>query len=404
MEKKKNVPVLRFPEFSGDWEKKKLGDISEKINSGKTPLGGESVYTEQGILFIRSQNVFDNKLSYENSTFIPEEINNTMKNSIVKPKDILLNITGASLGRSCVLPENFTTGNVNQHVCIVRIDKNNEPLFIQPIFASEKGQNLFISLQTGSGREGLNFQNISKISFYYPTHLEQQKVASFLLTVENKLQALKKKKTLLEQYKKGMMQKIFSQELRFKDDSGAAFPKWEKKKLGEVVKLENRKYNPEKENNSVKCIELEHLASETGQILGFVDGKNSGSIKNRFKKGDVLFGKLRPYLKKYLFAPFDGVCSSEIWVLTGKQITNEFLYFIVQSNKFIDLTSISSGSKMPRADWNIVSDGLFNIPSLPEQTKIANFLSAIDDKINLCNTQIEKTEQWKKGLLQKMFV
>ena len=210
MEKQKNIPKLRFPEFMEKWEKKELGEIAEKINSGKTPLGGESVYTEDGILFIRSQNVFDNKLSYENSTFIPVEINNTMKNSIVKPKDILLNITGATLGRSFVVLVNFMVGNVNQHVCIIRIDKNNEPFFIQPIFASEKGQNLFICLQTGSGREGLNFQSIRKISLYFPILPEQQKIASFLTSVNDKLQALKKKKILLEQYKKRVLQKIFS--------------------------------------------------------------------------------------------------------------------------------------------------------------------------------------------------
>ena len=95
-----NIPKLRFPEFSGGWDKKKLGEVSEKINSGKTPLGGESVYTESGVLFIRSQNVNNDRLELDNITFISELINAGMKNSIVKSNDILLNITGASLGRS----------------------------------------------------------------------------------------------------------------------------------------------------------------------------------------------------------------------------------------------------------------------------------------------------------------
>ncbi len=124
---------MRFKDDNGKefpkWEKKKLGEIAIKINSGKTPLGGESVYSNSGILFIRSQNVIDNKLSYEFSTFISCEINDTMKNSIVKPKDILLNITGGSSGRSCVVPKAFTIGNVNQHVCIIRMYDSNEPRF-----------------------------------------------------------------------------------------------------------------------------------------------------------------------------------------------------------------------------------------------------------------------------------
>lgn len=179
--------------------------------------------------------------------------------------------------------------------------------------------------------------------------------------------------------------------------------KWEVKKLGEIVDSKSKKFNPEKEKKSTKCIELEHLATETGQLLGYVEGLNSGSIKNKFDKGDVLFGKLRPYLKKYLKAPFDGVCSSEIWVLKGKNLSNDFLYFVVQTNTFIDLANISSGSKMPRADWNVVEDGSFSIPQLPEQTKIANFLTAIDEKIQALKQKKTLLEQYKKGIMQQIF-
>lgn len=234
MEKLKNIPSLRFPEFDGEWNLQKIGEITDKVNSGKTPLGGESVYVEKGVLFIRSQNVLDSKLSFENSTFITEAINNTMKNSVVKSNDILLNITGASLGRSCVVPNDFTIGNVNQHVCIIRLNKENNPYFLQPIFSSEKGQNIFTSLQTGSGREGLNFQSIRGMALSFPSLTEQTKIASFFTAVDYKLQALKQKKTLLELYKKGIMQKIFSQELRFKDDNGNEYPDWEETKVKDI--------------------------------------------------------------------------------------------------------------------------------------------------------------------------
>ncbi len=179
---------------------------------------------------------------------------------------------------------------------------------------------------------------------------------------------------------------------------------WVRKKLGDIATNKSGKYNPEKEKSFTKCIELEHLASESGQLLGYIDGSNSGSIKNKFEKGDVLFGKLRPYLKKYLQAPFDGVCSSEIWVLKGTGVSNDFLYRIVQTDNFIDLANQSSGSKMPRADWSVVENGVFFIPSLEEQTQIASYLSALDAKIQMVSTQIAQTETWKKGLLQKMFV
>lgn len=178
---------------------------------------------------------------------------------------------------------------------------------------------------------------------------------------------------------------------------------WEVKKLGEISTNKSKKYNPNNETNFIKCIELEHLSSETGQLLGFVDGSQSGSIKNVFQKGDVLFGKLRPYLKKYYQPNFDGVCSSEIWVLNGKEILNDFLYYLIQTNSFVDLANQSSGSKMPRADWSILENGLFSFPNSEEQQKIASFLSLIDERIQTQNKIIEQLETLIKGLSENLF-
>jgi len=178
---------------------------------------------------------------------------------------------------------------------------------------------------------------------------------------------------------------------------------WETKKLGEVATNKSEKYNPANETDFIKCIEMEHLTTDTGQLLGYIDGSTSGSIKNVFNEGDVLFGKLRPYLKKYLQAPFDGVCSSEIWVLKGKNISNDFLYRIVQTKLFIDLANQSSGSKMPRADWNVVESGSFSIPTPLEQKKISSFLALLDERIQTQNKIIEQLETLIKGLSEKIF-
>ena len=187
--------------------------------------------------------------------------------------------------------------------------------------------------------------------------------------------------------------------LRFKEFSGA----WEDSSIGDLINEKSAKFNPEKHGDKFKCIELEHLSQETGELLGYVNASNQKSIKNKFDKGDVLFGKLRPYLKKFLKAPFDGVCSTEIWVLKGKKLSNEFLYQFVQTEQFLTLTNISSGSKMPRADWGIVSSAVVPTPTLPEQTKIANFLTAIDEKIAQLSQTAQLLTDYKKGVMQQIF-
>jgi len=238
-----NAPRLRFNEFSGDWVANKLGEITLKVGSGSTPRGGDKVYQSHGIPFIRSQNVNNECLSLDNLIYIPENINAQMQGSVVQSDDILLNITGASIGRSCVVPSNFMIGNVNQHVCIIRLKADYYSRFFQPYLSSSRGQRSVLSFQVGSGREGLNFQAIRSFKIYVPVLEEQTKIANFLTAVDEKIAQLTQKCDLLAQYKKGVMQKIFSQELRFKDDDGKEFPEWDVIDLEQIafkVNLKNR--------------------------------------------------------------------------------------------------------------------------------------------------------------------
>ena len=196
-----------------------------------------------------------------------------------------------------------------------------------------------------------------------------------------------------------MSKNINVPKLRFKEFT----EDWEDKLFGEIATNKSKKYNPQKDKNSYKCIELEHLSSENGSLLGYIDSLSSESIKNMFNKNNVLFGKLRPYLKKYLLASFDGVCSSEIWVLNGIEVNNSFLYYIVQGEYFINLANQSSGSKMPRADWDNIANSIFFIPQKQEQEKIALFLSSVDTKIEQLTKKDELLQQYKKGVMQKIF-
>ena len=385
------VPQLRFREFEEEWRLKKIGDVAEKVNSGKTPLGGNSVYVEQGILFVRSQNVLDNKLSFENSTFITEKINSTMKNSVVKPKDILLNITGGSLGRSCVVPNNFTIGNVNQHVCIIRLNEKNDPYFLQPIFSSEKGQNTFISLQTGSGREGLNFQSIKGMILAFPNLKEQQKIASFLSAVDEKIQQLSRKKELLEQYKKGIMQQLFSGKLRFKDENGKDYPDWEEKKLSEVASKKSSNISA----NKIEDNYGDYIIYGASGILKKVDFYKEENDYVSIVKDGAGVGRL-------LYCKGKSSVLGTMEIISPKQGIDTYFLYCLLSN--IDFIKYITGSTIPHIYFKDYSSEVCEIPTLPEQQKIANFLSSIDDKIESTKQQITQTKTFKKGLLQQMFV
>ena len=136
--------------------------------------------------------------------------------------------------------------------------------------------------------------------------------------------------------------------------------------------------------------------------MGYIDSKEQQSVKNIFHKGEILFGKLRPYLKKYWMADFDGVCSTEFWVLNGKKVTNDYLFQLIQTNKFNQIANISSGSKMPRADWKYMSEIPFDIPPLKEQEKIAQILTTWDKAISKQKELIKAKEKLKKGLMQRL--
>lgn len=178
---------------------------------------------------------------------------------------------------------------------------------------------------------------------------------------------------------------------------------WSIDEFGKLALLSKKKYIPSP-NEHIKCIELEHFEKETGRINGYIDSAQQSSTKNYFKKGDVLYGKLRPYLKKYTLASFDGICSTEIWVLQGckEKLTNFYLYLIIQSNKFNIACNVSTGTHMPRADWEYVSSIPFILPPLPEQEKIAGILSCWDDGIEKLSALIEKKKIQKKALMQQL--
>jgi len=398
------VPKLRFKEFDENWTLNKIGDIASKVGSGSTPRGGAEAYTSEGIIFIRSQNVNNDRLLLNDVAYIPDEIHNKMSGSKVIANDILLNITGASIGRSCVVPSEFNEGNVNQHVCIIRTP-NDDPLFIQSFLSSDNGQNAIESKQVGSGREGLNFQAIRSIDLFLPQKKEQTKIATFLSAVDEKIIQLTQKHELVSQYKQGMMQKLFSQQIRFKADDGSEFGEWEEKNLGEIIKFYNGKghENNVDSNGEFLLINSKFISTDT-RVFKKVTACNQKVFNDCLVMvmSDVPNGKA---IAKVLHIA-DGskyALNQRIGMFVFSKL-NYPKFFQYQLNRHKYYLAFDSGVGQTNLKKEEVLSCPLLVPCLEEQTKIANFLSVIDQKIEVAAQQIEQAKQWKKGLLQQMFV
>jgi len=176
---------------------------------------------------------------------------------------------------------------------------------------------------------------------------------------------------------------------------------WKFLRFKEIADLGKERISPQNIAPGLACIELENISKETGQMIGITDPSKQSSQKNVFYKGNVLFGKLRPYLKKFLFCEFDGVCSSEIWVLSSKNgCQSKYLFYLIQTSQFIRVADQSSGTKMPRADWTNASKLVVPIPPIPEQAKMTEILSTWDRAIERVQRLIEAKQRQKKGMMQ----
>ena len=270
--------------------------------------------------------------------------------------------------------------------------KDEMPLFY--------GYNLLQHINYKPGGHARHWISIMQpISVLVPGLDEQKKVSAFLELVNRKIKKHHEILALLKKYKSGLLIAVFSREVQY--ESGGV---WENKTFADVAALGKGKYTPQP-NEILPCIELEHLEQQTGRILGYANSNEQHSVKTKFSKGDVLFGKLRPYLQKYALPEYDGVCSSEIWVLRpATDIDSTFLFYLVQSEAFLAAANISAGTKMPRAEWSKVSAERFFVPEIVEQRKIAGLFACLDRRINNLSSSLQELHQLKHALLQQLFI
>jgi len=180
---------------------------------------------------------------------------------------------------------------------------------------------------------------------------------------------------------------------------------WKEEKLENIFYIVKEVYKPSNEHQ-YKYVGLEHIEQGTLRLNGWGYSNSVQSNKYFFKKDDILFGKLRPYFRKVIKAPFDGVCSTDIWVCRAKKdFDQNFLFYFLANQEFIDTAnSTDEGTRMPRADWNYLKKTTWIIPPLPEQKAIAEVLSSLDDKIDLLTRQNKTLEDLAQAYFRKWFI
>ncbi|WP_432221774.1 restriction endonuclease subunit S [Flavobacterium sp. TMP13] len=378
-------PNLRFPEFSGEWEVEKVGALCDSIVPGRN----KPTNFEGNIPWITTPDIEHNGfITYSKKDLnISREEAKKVGSKIVPINSIIISCVG-ELGLSAITGKEII---INQQLHAFIPKEKIEYRFL--LYELNLKKKYMDTVATKTAVPYMNKENCNSIPINFPTLPEQTKIANFLTEVDKKLTALKQKKSLLEQYKKGVMQQIFSQELRFKDDNGNDFADWEEKMLGDCLDyVQPIKYlvSSTEYDNSYKTPVL--TAGKTF-ILGYTN-ETVGIFNENLPV--IIFDDFTTATQ---FVDFSFKAkSSAMKILKSKEGFNiKFMYETMQIMKY-ELGGHERHWISKFAPFYIL------IPSFKEQTKIANFLSAMDEKINHCQGQIEKTQVWKKGLLQQLFV
>lgn len=378
----------------GKWVKRKLGEVA-KTFTGLTYSPNQ--VSENGILVLRSSNIKDEQLCLEDNVFVSMDI---PERAIVHENDILICVRNGSrnlIGKSTFIPKEAEGMAFGAFMTILRSDLI-EPRLLLYIWQSNSIQRQ-VANNIGATINQITNTDFKNFDISYPSSLsEQRRIASILSSADKVIDSTQKLIAKYKQIKQGMMEDLL------KPKEG-----WKLVKLGEVCEPSSEKYNPLTENVFQYCIEMENINQESGTINGKSDIAKLLSLKTKFHKGDVLYGKLRPYLRKYWLADFDGACSTEIWVLkNAENIEKQFLFYLFQSEYINKIANLSSGTKMPRADWKFMREqNLYipyqnDIPDLSLQRRIASILSGIDKKIESEEKVLEKYKKIKKGLMEKL--
>lgn len=384
------------------WIYTRLGSLTTKVGSGSTPRGGETAYSLSGIPFIRSQNVNDNKLIESSLKYIDSKIHSKMNSTQVLANDLLLNITGASIGRSCVVPSNFKEGNVNQHVCIIRLKNNVDRKYIQLFLSSFAGQVSINRTQVGGNREGLNHQSVRSIKIPLPPLPEQKKIAEILSTWDEAIETTQNLISQLELRKKGLMQDLLTGKKRLPGFSGD----WEEVRLGDFL---------EKYSENTTCSDQYPVLTSSRRGLFFQEDYYTRQVASEDNTGYNIVPRgyfTYRHMSDDLIFKFNinhlcdfGIVSTLYPVFT----TNEGLldsYLLHELNEGISFKKYAlmqkQGGSRTYMYFKKLQSLKLKLPNIPEQQAIVDCVNTIQKVISSHTQKLTQLKTQKKGLMQQL--
>lgn len=404
----------------------RIKDLATKVGSGVTPKGGASVYQNNGIPLFRSQNVTNGGFLLDDIAYISEEIHKSMIGTRLMPNDVLLNITGASIGRCYYLPKNFKEGNVNQHVCIIRPKVNVViPAFLYYNLISAVGQQMIDVCQTGANREGLTKEDICNFEFDIPSLADQQRMVTYLDTkhseIDHQVSLLTSKRDAYLRLKKSIINHAVTRGLnpnvKMKDSGiewiGEVPEHWEVKRMKDICALSpNIKSCSEYEYGSylpMEGLRLDQIET-SDELVSTLQGKYTP-----FEDNDLLRMKVTPCFENGNIAIAKGLTngvgfgSSEIFVLRANKYNNiRFLFYMSLSSKFQDkaCATMCGVGGLKRISPLFMKTYIMAIPPSTEQNAIVTYLddkcAKIDTIVSNLDKQISRYGDLKRSLIDEV--
>ncbi|MDB1264560.1 restriction endonuclease subunit S [Bifidobacterium bifidum] len=406
MTEQAKVPAIRFAGFTDPWEQRKLGDVADiKTGPFGTLLHAED-YVDDGIPIVTTEHFKTGVLPKDKEGIpqVSEEDAKRLEQYRAKEGDILFSRVG-SVDANAQVFAGQDGWLFSGRVLRARPDLTLvSSAYLHYELETEEVKSSVISRAVGGTMASINTEILFQTPIFIPAKMtEQNKIGSTCARLDSLITLHQRKYDKLVVFKKSMLEKMFPKdgesvpEIRF---AGFTDP-WEQRKFSNLTD----RVSMQSSDPDLPQVEYEDIVSGEGTLNKDLRDKEGGKTGIKFYAGDVLYGKLRPYLMNWLYPQFNGVAVGDFWVLRATECDSSFLYRLVQTDGFQRLANVSSGSKMPRADWNLISQSFFAVPAdYAEQRVIAKSLAELDNLITLHQRKLELLQNIKKSLLDKMFV